>query len=123
MQLTSAKEGTIDILTPSGSVNAGDDVAFGKALQELRRQKRFLLVIDARDLEYINSRAIGLLVQFSRDARLAGGKVAMVSPAPGVAKILKAVGLLLLVPIYANVEDAITACQGRPDGGRPDHGS
>lgn len=112
MQLSSASRGSVDIMTPRGAIHAGDDVVFGEALHALRREKRFLLVIDARDLEYINSRAIGLLVQFSRDARLAGGRVVMVSPAPGVAKIMKSVGLLSLVPTYGSVESAIAAVTG-----------
>jgi anti-anti-sigma factor len=110
MQLTVERQGNVDVLTATGSIHSGDDADFGKKLTELRREQRFHLVIDASGLEYINSRAIGHLVQFSRDARLAGGKVVLVKPGPSVEKILKAVGLLSLIPSYDSTGAAIAAC-------------
>jgi anti-anti-sigma factor len=111
MQLTVKPKGKVDVLSATGSIHSGDDADFGKALTELRRQQRFHLVIDASGLEYINSRAIGHLVQFSRDARLAGGKVVLVKPGPGVEKILRAVGLLSLIPSFNSVDAAAAACE------------
>jgi len=110
MELSLERQGQVDVLTPSGSIHSGDDADFGKALTDLRREQRFHLVINASGLEYINSRAIGHLVQFSRDARLAGGKVVLVRPGPSVEKILKAVGLLSLIPSYDSIAAAVAAC-------------
>jgi anti-anti-sigma factor len=115
MQLSVAAQGDVYILTPSGTIYAGDDVAFGKALGDLRRDGRFTVVINVAELEYINSRAIGQLVQFSRDARLAGGKVVIVRPGPNVEKVLKAVGLLSLIPCFDSVAQAVAACRQKMD--------
>jgi len=113
MQLTRSSNGDVEVLAPHGSVHAGDDEEFAEALAALRRERRFLLVIDAREMEYVNSRAIGQLVAFSRDARLAGGKLVMVNVPQSLAKILKAVGLLSLVPTFSSVDEAIEACTAR----------
>jgi anti-anti-sigma factor len=110
MQLQTKRVGEVDVIVPSGSIHAEDVPPFDEALSALRRRSRFTVVIDASDLDYVNSRAIGLLVQFARDARLGGGKIALVRPGPGVEKILRAVGLLSLIPAYDTVDQAVAAC-------------
>lgn len=110
MELTEERRGDVDILTLRGAIHAEDNAAFARALSRLRREGRWKLVIDARGLEYLNSRAIGQLVEFSREARLEGGKVVLVQPGPGVSKILQAVGLASLIPSYDTPEQAVAAC-------------
>ena len=110
MDLEQSERGGVDILAVRGPIHADDNDAFAEALEGLRRRKRFRLVVDAREIDYINSRAVGTLAAFSRDARLSGGRLVFVSPNLTVSKILKAVGLLSLVESHGTLEEAVAAC-------------
>ena len=117
MDLTLTERGDVEIIAVTGAIHAEDNESFAEALEELRERERFRVVIDGRGLAYLNSRAVGTLVAFSRDARICGGRVVIVHPNPTVSKILKAVGLLSLVPSYDTLDGAVAACGGAPNAG------
>ena len=110
MELAHAQHGPVDVLAVTGPIYAEDNDDFAKVMSRLGREGRFRVVIDARELEYANSRAVGTLVSFSRDARLGGGRLVLVRPNATVSKILEAVGLLSLVPTFETLEEAVAAC-------------
>lgn len=111
MEISLERRGTVDVLTVHGSIRAEDNAEFAGTLTKLRHKERPCIVIDARELEYVNSRAMGQLVTFSRDVRLVGGKVMLVQPGRAMTKILRAVGLLSLIPSFEGLEEAIAACE------------
>ena len=111
MDFSTMRSGEVDIVTLRGGVHAQDNDEFSSALAELAERQRPLVVMDARELGYVNSRAVGALAEFSRRARLAGGRLVLVAPGPTVSKILQAVGLLSFVPTYATLEEALKGCQ------------
>ncbi len=77
MDLEQSERGGVDILAVRGPIHADDNDVFAEALEGLRRRKRFRLVVDAREIDYINSRAVGTLAAFSRDARISPSSEAM----------------------------------------------
>ena len=117
MKFTLTERGEVEIMAVSGAIHAEDNESFAEALEGLRERERFRVVIDGSGLEYLNSRAVGTLVAFSRDARICGGRVFMVHPSPTVSKVLKAVGLLSFMPSFDTIDDAVAACAGAPDAG------
>jgi anti-anti-sigma factor len=112
MESSVEAHGEVEILTVNGAIHAEDNDAFAGALDDFRKRGRYRLVIDGEALDYINSRAVGTLVAFSRDARIGGGKVVILRPSTTVSKILKSVGLLSLMPSFDKLEDAVAACGG-----------
>ena len=110
MEVARTQRGSVEVLAVTGPIYAEDNDQFAGAMSGLRREGRVRVVIDARELEYTNSRAVGTLVSFSRDARLGGGKLVLVRPNSTVSKILEAVGLLSLVPTFETLEEAVAAC-------------
>ncbi len=110
MELAHTERGPVDILAVLGTIHAEDNEAFAEELGRLRRAERYRLVIDAGGLEYLNSRAVATLVAFSREARLAGGKLVLVRPTRTARKILESVGFLPLVPMFETMEEAVAAC-------------
>lgn len=116
MDLTLTERGEIEIMAVTGAIHAEDNDVFAEALEGLRKRERFRVVIDGSGLDYLNSRAVGTLVAFSRDARICGGRVVIVRPNSTVSKILEAVGLLSLVPSYDTLDAALDACGGERDG-------
>ncbi len=113
MEFSVEAHGEVDILAVKGPIHAEDNDAFAGALDGLRKRERYRLVIDGAALDYMNSRAVGTLVAFSRDARIGGGRVVILRPKPTVRKILDSVGLLSLMPSFDKLEDAVAACGGK----------
>ncbi len=111
MQVSRTRRGEVDILTLEGSVRGEDNTTFADALNELKEERRFRLVIDATDLEYVNSRAISEVIRFHQNAHVHGGKVAIVRPGQTVRKIMNAVGLGLLVQTFETLDEAVAACE------------
>lgn len=89
-----------------GTVQSGENQAFAAKLAELAGTGPRRLVIDAGGVDYINSRAVGDLTSFYNDMRKAGGEMALAGLHPRVEKVLRAVGLAGLVPIFPTPEEA-----------------
>ncbi len=98
--------GTATILAPGGSIRAEDNVRFAEALRGLR-DAASRVILDAGELDYINSRALGEIVRFVQEARPRGGELVVVNPRPLVGKIFRAVGLLNLIKVRKSVEEAM----------------
>lgn len=98
--------GSVTVIRTGGSIRAGDNKRFAAALRGLCAPG-CRAVLDAADLSYINSRALGEIVKFVQEVRPKGGELVVVSPGPLVNKILSAVGLLSLIKVCASVEEAI----------------
>ena len=111
MEFSVETRGGVVVLGLKGAIHAEDNDAFAKALDGLRKRGAYRVVIDTEGLSYINSRAVGTLVGFTRDARIRGGRAAMLRPNATVGKILKSVGLLSLVPSYDTLDEALSACR------------
>jgi len=115
MEFSEATHGRVVVLGLKGPIHSEDNDAFAKALDGLRERGAYRVVIDGEGLEYVNSRAVGTLVAFTRDARIRGGRVAILRPNATVGKILKSVGLLSLVPRYDTLDEALSACEERKE--------
>ena len=98
----------VTVLVLAGRVGAEDHDAFDALVQKLLSESRTRLAVDASALEYINSSAIGSLVDYYRNAVAAGGGLAIVEPSATVRKVLDAVGISALVHISEDVDDAVS---------------
>jgi anti-sigma B factor antagonist len=67
-----------------------------------------LLVMDLSRLSFIDSSALGVIVRTHRALRGNGGKLALVSPSPAVARILQLVDIAQTIPVYSSM-DEVTA--------------
>lgn len=112
MELSRKSVGPVEVLELKGPVHAEDDRRFSREFELLRDEGRYRVVIDARELEYLNSRAVGDLVKFFMEASNQGGRVVMVRPSGTAKKILSAVGLSSLIASFDTVEEACRACEG-----------
>lgn len=68
-----------------------------------------LLVVDLSKLSFIDSWALSVIFRANRAVRASGGELALVNPAPAVARILELVDIAHMIPVYASVDEAIAA--------------
>ena len=109
MEFSVVEHGRVSVLDVSGTLDAQRNAAFAGRLDELLAAGRLHLVVDARELKYINSRAVGDLMGTCFQVAERGGAVAVVGVRPSIRKILQAVGADRYLPEYATVDEAVQA--------------
>jgi anti-sigma B factor antagonist len=71
-------------------------------------KKPRLLLVDVSGLAFIDSAALREIVRAHRRLRADGGVLALVSPSPGVARVLELSALDQIIPVHASAEEAGT---------------
>jgi len=71
--------------------------------------KQAHIVLDMRDVDYLSSSTIGLLVQIARDTPPAELRLALAAVQPHVRDSIEISNLKKLFPIYASIEEALPA--------------
>ncbi len=71
------------------------------------------LVLDLAGVDFIDSTALGVLVQAERRVRERGGRIALVTTDPNIVRVLQITALDRLFPVYATRAAASTALAGR----------
>lgn len=67
------------------------------------------LVFDFEDLAYLNSRAIGCLVECYQEIEKGGGRIMIAKPVDNVRDVITVVGIDNYITLYPTVEAAIEA--------------
>ena len=70
---------------------------------------KLFLVFDFEKLAYLNSRAIGCLVECYETIAKGGGKIIIVRPTENVEDVITVVGIIKVIPMYKTVEEAVAA--------------
>ena len=64
------------------------------------------LIVDLSGLSFIDSSALGVIMRTYRALHGDGGKMALVSPSPAVARVLQLIDIARTVPVYQSLEEA-----------------
>ena len=107
MDLAIRKAGKACVLTLQGSVRADDNQQFEDALKDRQLRETSGVVLDVTKLEYMNSRAIGMVMALWMELSGLGAKLLVVHPTPLVERLLKSVGMYNFVPVTASVAEAL----------------
>jgi anti-sigma B factor antagonist len=70
------------------------------------------LVVDMGATTFLCSAGLGMLVKASKRLHERGGGLALARPQPGVAKLLRMVGLSSVLPVHPTIEAAASALAG-----------
>ncbi len=74
--------------------------------------QRRSLVIDLRDVTFVDSTFIGFVVRLVGEARRGRGELVLAQPVGRVRSLLCVVGLPNLVPVYESLDEALSAVRG-----------
>jgi anti-sigma B factor antagonist len=69
----------------------------------------FRLVVDMQNVHIIGSSGIGLLLSLNKEARAAGGKLAICHVADEILEMLKISHLLKVLPVHKDLDRAVQA--------------
>ena len=66
------------------------------------------VLVDLSKVDYISSIGIPLLINSAKSLARQGGKMALLNPKKSVENVLELTGIPLIIPIYDNVQTAVT---------------
>lgn len=100
-------------LYPSGELDDYQSRILVKCSTEAFEQGRVLhVVIDFSKVEFMDSSGIGLVMGRVKEARICGGRVILLSPKPSILRLFEMSGMLGMVEISENEEQAVIRLLG-----------
>lgn len=107
LQLAQRAVGDVTVLTLSGRLVLEDGDAFRDAVDALVQQGRIKLLLDVRDVTYIDSSGLGLLVSKYVSARRRGGDVKLLHLTPRSLHLLEITHLTEVFETFDSEAEAI----------------
>jgi anti-sigma B factor antagonist len=97
----------VTLMDISGQLTSLEGQAFRDAIQRLLRQGEINIILNLKDLEYLDSSGIGELVRNYLAVVKKGGTMKVVGLAPKVEEILKITQLYQVFPEFPDEESAL----------------
>jgi anti-anti-sigma factor len=97
------------LLTLKGEIDSSTLNNLKEVLDNCQRNNTFKLAIDFKEVNYINSRGVGTLLETVKIFRNEGGDVKLINISKKVFRVLKLIGLDKVVRIYPSYSDAVSA--------------
>jgi anti-sigma B factor antagonist len=97
LEYKSRQQGDVTILDLSGRISVGEALAFGpgsglilgQVIRELAEKGQKRILLNLKDVKYIDSSGVGDLVRSVTSLRRQGGDLKLLSPAPMVLEVLR----------------------------------
>lgn len=106
-----ARSGEVAVVTVRGDLDLASAPRLrGAALDELLAGHR-RLVLDLRDLEFVDSVGLGMIVAVLKRARGLGGDVALVVTTDRIRRPLELSGVARIVTVHDQLDDALAEVQ------------
>ena len=108
--LQKRKKGDVVILDLFGNLTVGDnEMAFKDAVAELLSKNYNKIVVNLKDLEFMDSSGVGAIVKSFTTIQKGGGKLKLLQPSKLVRHTLKITGLLGIFEIFDEEPAAIAS--------------
>lgn len=107
MKLDYSTVGDVTVLEFTGEFDAFNLAPISKAIDEIIGRGEAQLVLDLRLLTFVNSSALGYMLQAHKRCVQGGGDLVVARPSKFVRKIMATLGLHKVIKVYETVEDAV----------------
>ncbi|MGW4641273.1 anti-sigma factor antagonist [Sphaerisporangium sp. NPDC004334] len=108
-QFAAERRGAVGLVTLKGTLDYTVRLTFEDFLDQAFTRCGPDLVIDLLDLDLLDSRSTGLLVNCWKRSVEAGGWLALAAVQRSAARVLWITGLAARIPVYPTVEEALAA--------------
>jgi anti-sigma B factor antagonist len=99
----------VSVVTVSGRVDSSTAPDLQKALQDLLDSEHNQLVLDLKDVDYMSSAGLRVLVAMQKAAKKNGGALRLAQPSVRVKEVFELAGLTPVFDIYPDVVEAVGA--------------
>jgi anti-sigma B factor antagonist len=109
MQISSETRGDVLILRLSGRFTAGSEAEYQGAKQQIQSVMRRKVLLDFREVPYIDSTGLAYLVGMYHAVRGLRGRMVLSQGIPRVREILELTRLNRVFPMFATEEEGLAA--------------
>lgn len=102
-------EGSISVLKLSGKLDHHTAPGFKTAFAALCEERRYRIIVELSQLQYISSAGLNVLMQFIDEIRQHEGDIKITNALPSVYRIFDLVGYTHLYEFYDRKEEALKA--------------
>jgi anti-sigma B factor antagonist len=110
MKFTESLHDGVTVIRLAGNLLGGPDATVLKTrLQELLAAGTRRIVVDLRDVEFMNSSGLAMLINGLTTLKSAGGDLKIAGASEKIATLIKVTKLATVFPNHASVKDAVAA--------------
>ncbi|WP_055480924.1 STAS domain-containing protein [Sphaerimonospora mesophila] len=106
------RDGDIGVLTLEGTIDYTTHKLVAEFFDEAFAEYGPNLVVDLLDVDFLDSRATGLLIACWKRAVDEGGRLSLVALERGATRVLWIAGLTAHIPVFATMEESLAAARG-----------
>jgi anti-sigma B factor antagonist len=107
MNITQRTEGGVVIIELGGRVDTAGAIELERALQAEHGDEHFRLVLDMRDLTYLNSAGLRILADFLTISRANGGDLHLAGLSDKIRRVFEIIGFDNFFDIFEDIPSAI----------------
>jgi anti-sigma B factor antagonist len=115
IDLTTARDGTVQLFRLSGSLDVATSPTLRAALLDAAEREDHAIVVDLSQLEFLDSTGLGALIGAHRRAAERKGSLRVVTPEGQILRLLRITGLLAVLHVHPSI-DAALSNEGRLSG-------
>lgn len=109
MEIKTENVESVNVVSLNGRLDAGTSGDLEKALGALVSAKATKVLVDCRELEYISSAGLRVLLAAAKQFKKEGGKITLCSLTPNVKQVFEISGFTSIFSLYGTREEAIKA--------------
>jgi anti-sigma B factor antagonist len=117
-QVSFRANGTVNIIDVKGYLDAHTAPNLEEAFGKLIKEKKYNILVNCKDLNYISSAGLGVFMAFIEDVRAQDGDIKMSNMSPKVYNIFDLLGFPILYEIVKDESEAINKFEKKQQGGR-----
>ena len=108
LSITTRTEGVWTVIAVGGEIDAATGQQLRTHLLEVIEERRAELVLDLREVTFLDSTALGILVGANKRARALGGQIRIVTDREMVRQLFKLTALDLVFAVLPTLDEALT---------------
>ncbi len=107
MRIDQQQVGTVEVMTPFGTLVEDDATTFAQKLQRRLSTSNSRVVLDLHEVPYVDSAALEALADAADSMEERSTRLRLVGVTPTVREVLELTGLSRQVQFFEQVEDAV----------------
>ncbi|PWL65736.1 MAG: anti-anti-sigma factor [Verrucomicrobia bacterium] len=107
MEITEEKSNDVSIIALNGRLNVTTTADLEKAFNKLFDENCTKILVDCRDLEYISSAGLRVLLAAAKQFKKISGEIALSGLSQNVKQVFEISGFTTIFPIYTTRDEAI----------------
>lgn len=109
VEITQEKQDSINILSLQGRLDVSTSGSLDEKLTALVEAGEAKVLVDCRELDYISSAGLRVLLSAAKQFKKQEGSIALSTLNPNVKQVFEISGFTSIFPIYATREEALQA--------------